>query len=290
MYSPTTSDKFILETDASDIGLGGCLKAKNDKGTHIVGFCSKKFVDNESGWNIVEKEAFAIVYCVKHFHHFLAGQQFTIRCDNRVVCYVKDKQKPRNKKLLGWALELSDYDYGVQHIPSKNNDIADCLSRLMCISEETLSQDEFLTEQGADKECCEALLYLAAGRKGFDVSRLGALKRHRKQLQVVDNVLMWKNKFVVPQGLRNRILKLCHDHPMAGHYAAERTYQRFSQKYFWPGAPEDVEKFVNECQKCNEFNHPRQNYVRAPLQPIETVNRFELVCYDLAGPFYPVTV
>ena len=290
LYSPTTSDKFILETDASDIGLGGCLKAKNGNGSFIVGYCSKKFVDNESGWNIVEKEAFAIVYSVKHFHHFLAGQQFTIRCDNRVVCYVKDKRKPRNKKLLGWALELSDYDYEVQHIPSKNNNIADCLSRLMCISVNTLSHDEFLHEQSADVECCEALLYLEAGRKGFDVSKLGSLKRHRKHLQVVNDVLMWKSKYVVPHGLRKKILELCHDHPMAGHFAADRTYQRFSEKYFWPGASSDVEKFVNSCQKCNEFNQPRTTYVKAPLQPIETTHRFELVCYDLAGPFHPKTV
>ena len=38
LYSPTTSDKFILETDASTIGLGGCLKAVNDRGTYIIGY------------------------------------------------------------------------------------------------------------------------------------------------------------------------------------------------------------------------------------------------------------
>ena len=290
LYSPTISDKFILETDASEIGLGGCLKATNDNGTYIVGYCSKKFVDNETRWNIVEKEAFGIMYSVKHFHHFLAGQQFTIRCDNRVVCYVKDKKKPKNKKLLGWALELSDYDYEVEHIPSKNNNIADCLSRLMCVAVNTLSEDKFVDKQSTDPECFEALLYLKAGRKGFDVNKLGLLKRHRKQLHILNNVLMWKNKYVVPQGLRKEILELCHTHPMAGHYGAERTYQRFSEKYFWPGAPADVEHFVNSCQKCNEFNQPRTSYVRAPLQPIETTRRFELVCYDLAGPFDPVTV
>ena len=42
LYSPTTKDRFILETDASDVGLGGCLKAVNAQGTRIVGFCSKK--------------------------------------------------------------------------------------------------------------------------------------------------------------------------------------------------------------------------------------------------------
>ncbi len=294
LYSPSSHDKFVLDTDASDIGLGGCLKAVNNNGTFIVGYCSKKFVDHEIGWNIVEKEAFAILHNIRHFHHFLAGGKFTIRCDNRVVSYVKDKTKPRNKKLLGWCLELSDYDYVIQHIPSKNNTIADCLSRLCAVASMDLSNElstqDFIREQQLDEECCTAKLYLDSGKRGFDVNKLGKLKRHRKFLNIVGGVLRWKNKVVVPKGLRASILYLCHNHPMSGHYASDRTYQRFSRKYFWPGALADVSDYVKACQKCNEFNPPRPQYTKAPLQPIETTNRFELICYDLAGPFIPKTV
>ena len=292
LYSPTVGDDFILETDASDIGLGGCLKATNSRGNFVVGYCSKKFVDNEIRWSIVEKEGFAILYAVRHFHHFLAGKKFTINCDNRVVCYINDKNQPRNKKLLNWALELSDYDFNINHIPSKNNEIADGLSRLMVVSSEStniLSNEDFEQGQHTDNECKEAMVYVSSGRKNFDVEKLGSLKRHRKHLHIENNVLMWKNKYVVPQGLRDRILRWCHDHPMSGHFATERTYQRFSEQYFWPGAPTDVENFVNNCEKCNQFNPPRNKYVKVPLQPIETTQRFELVCYDLAGPFTPVT-
>ena len=61
-----------------------------------MGYCSKKFVDNEVGWNIVEKEGFAILYGVRYFHHYLAGRRFTVNCDNRVNCYIRDKKKPSN--------------------------------------------------------------------------------------------------------------------------------------------------------------------------------------------------
>ena len=169
LYSPTIEDRFILETDASNVGLGGVLKATNNRGTYVIGYCSKKFVDNEINWNIVEKEAYAIIHNVKHFHHYLAGRRFTIRCDNRVVCYVKDKNKPRNKKLLNWALELGDYDYEVEHIPSKNNEIADCLSRISCISSPVsgnLSNEEFIHEQELDLECAAAKLYVDSIKTG----------------------------------------------------------------------------------------------------------------------------
>ena len=293
LYSPVIGDRFILETDASDVGLGACLKACNGKGTFIVGYCSKKFVDNEVGWSIVEKEGFAILYGIRHFHHYLAGQRFTINCDNRVVCYLNKKNQPRNKKLLNWALELSDYDFEVHHIPSKNNEVADCLSRVFVVNSsnslDVFSEDDFVQGQLADIECKEALSYVSCGKRGFDVNKLGSLKRHRKNLNVSNNILMWKNRYVVPRGLRAKILTWCHDHPMSGHFAMERTYQRFCEKYFWPGAPSDVENHVNSCNKCNEFNSPRNRYVKVPLQPINTSQRFELVCYDLAGPFYPTT-
>ena len=293
LYSPTIMDKFVLDTDASEVGLGGCLRAINEHGTFVIGYCSKKFVDNEVGWNIVEKEAYAIIHNVKHFHHYLTGRSFTIRCDNRIVCYIKEKNKPKNKKLLGWALELGDYDYEVEHIPSKNNEIADCLSRITCISSEmssNLSDEKFVCSQELDLECVAAKQYINTGKRNFDVSKLGSLKRHRKYLNIDNGVLKWKNKYVVPKGLHNKILNLCHTHPMSGHFATDRTYKRFSDKYFWPGAPIDVKNFVQSCRKCNEFNPPRTSYVKAPLQPIETDDRFELVCYDLAGPFIPTTV
>ena len=44
LYIPCKGDKFILETDASDIGIGGCLKVKNGQCEYIVGYCSKKIL------------------------------------------------------------------------------------------------------------------------------------------------------------------------------------------------------------------------------------------------------
>lgn len=311
LYSPSKNDRFILETDASDLGLGGCLKAVSCNNVeHVVGYLSKKFSKSECNWNIVEKETFAITYGVRYFRHFLIGKSFIIRCDNRIVSYLKDKSQPRNKKMLNWALELSEYDYVVQHIPSKNNNISDTLSRLLPINPRELhltltpqstvnsvndtlinNQESSLIKdaQATDPECYHAMKYLSKNRKNFDVSLLGSLKRYRKLLSEVDGILLWKNRYVVPNSLRSRILQYCHDHPMSGHFAIERTHDRFCNKFFWPKALEDVERYVKSCSQCNQFNHPR-SYVKAPLIPIQTDKRFQFVCYDLAGPFTPVTI
>ena len=92
------------------------------------------------------------------------------------------------------------------------------------------------------------------------------------------------------KGLQNKILCLCHGHQKAAHLGSERTYKRFQEKYFQPHALSGVDKFMKSCEKCNQFNPPHSNYIKAPLQLIRSKQRFELVCYDIAGPFLPVTI
>ena len=193
-------------------------------------------------------------------------------------------------------MELSEYDFHIIHIPSKQNNIADCLSRVNVLSHDNyeilpqLSLDEFQKAQQKDPEISSCIKYLVADRKTFDVALLGSLKRFRKQLHIKNSILMWKDKYVIPVTLRNRILMLCHDHPTSGHFAKQRTMDRFKVKYFWPNAFDDVSNWVESCSKCNAFNTPKGGYRRAPLQPIESDHRFQIVCYDLAGPFLPVTI
>ena len=72
---PSAGDDFIIETDASDVGIGGCLKVRRPTVKHelIVGFHSEKFKDQQTNWHIVEKEAYAILSNVQKFRHYLIG-------------------------------------------------------------------------------------------------------------------------------------------------------------------------------------------------------------------------
>ena len=72
-------------------------------------------------------------------------------------------------------------------------------------------------------------------------------------------------------------------------FAIDRTLSRFKECFYWPNALKDVISSVRGCLKCNAFNTPPGGYVRAPLNPINSPERFETVCYDIAGPFMPVT-
>ena len=295
LQSPRTYDTFILETDASDWGIGGCLKGRSDNGDeYVVSYHSSKLNDTEYRWNIVEKEGYAIVECVDKFRHYLIGKKFVLRTDNRVLTYLKSTHTSKSRKLLNWALTLSEYDYDIVHIPSNNNEIADCLSRLYSkvnvISElePKISRDELLQLQKEDPYMMCARKYLDTGLKSF-INELGPLKRFRKQLHINDDgILCWRGKVVVPEQLRTYVLEMAHDHPTSGHFAEDRTWSNLTSNYFWPYARNDVVNWIRSCQPCNEFN--QTVHVNRPLKPIEVESRFDFVCYDLAGPFLPKNI
>ena len=297
LRAPTGDDSFILEVDASDKGEGACLKARSshDDKIYIVGYASRKFNETESKWNIVEKEAHAIVFATEKFRHYLLGKPFLLRTDNRVTSFLQSKRSPKSRKLLNWALQLSEFYYEIEHIPSKNNAISDCLSRMHSVTSlEELQPDFSMASirdlQSKDQYIKAAIEYASSDKKDFDVSRLGLLKPYRSNLSMSqDGILQWRNCTVVPEELRGSVLRLCHDHPSSGHFAIDRTWTRLRECYFWPDAKQDVTNWVKSCKICASFNPPPQGYHKDQLQPIQSSERFELVCYDLAGPFMPAS-
>ncbi|KAG0419853.1 Retrovirus-related Pol polyprotein from transposon gypsy [Dictyocoela roeselum] len=79
LYYPNVHDPFILETDASDRGMGAILK-QNEK---IVGIYSYKFNKSEENYSVVEKETFAIVKVLHHFKNIIFNSRVTVKTDNR---------------------------------------------------------------------------------------------------------------------------------------------------------------------------------------------------------------
>ena len=86
----------------------------------------------------------------------------------------------------------------------------------------------------------KACYHYVHNKKHFNVDTLGPYKRFRKHFTVQNDVLFWKERYVIPPHLRHRILTLCHDHPMAGHFAIHRTLDQLQNKFFWPEALHDA--------------------------------------------------
>ena len=147
----------------------------------------------------------------------------------------------KSKKLANWALQLSDYDFDILHIPSSDNRVSDFFSRLyehvniISVFHPSITNEDLRSAQELDEHMAHALQYVAC-RRNFDVAKLGPLKRYRKFLTVDDHgVLRWKERIVLPQKFRSRLLQVAHDHPAAGHFAEDRTWKNVSGKFLATG-------------------------------------------------------
>ena len=120
----------MLQTDASDRGIGAVLSQCNDEGEeHPVAYFSCKLLPREERYSTVEKECLAIKLGIQAFRVYLLGRTFLIETDHCALEWL-DRLKGNNARLAGWSLVLQPYDFKVQHRPGQSNGNADALSRL----------------------------------------------------------------------------------------------------------------------------------------------------------------
>ena len=86
---------------------------------------------------------------------------------------------------------------------------------------------------------------------------------------------------IVPHQLRQSLLLEYHSLACGGHYAARKTFEALTQKYWWPQMKEDVQQFINDCMNCStklgqgRLSAPPMKNLPVPATPNE------VVCMDL---------
>ena len=85
---PKFDQKFVLETDASGLGLGAVLSQRQPDGKiHPVAFASRALSPCENNYGITELETLAVVWAVSHFRCYLYGQE-VVYTDHSAVCII----------------------------------------------------------------------------------------------------------------------------------------------------------------------------------------------------------
>ena len=100
------TEMFVLQTDASNQGLGAVLSQYAEDGyEHPVAFASRKLLPREVNYAVVEKECLAIVWALCQFHVYLYGQEFTIETDHLPLSWL-ERMKNKNARLTRWSLQI----------------------------------------------------------------------------------------------------------------------------------------------------------------------------------------
>ena len=127
LYLPDLNRPFVLETDASDIGIAGILTQVDASGRNRpVEYASKALNETEMRWNTREREAYAIVFCVRRWAKYLGTKPFTVVSDHESLSFLWGSE---SRKLERWAAYLSPFDMTCRYRSGGENHVADLLSR-----------------------------------------------------------------------------------------------------------------------------------------------------------------
>ena len=127
---PKFEDPFILYTDASTFALGAILAQKGEKNReYVIAYASRTLNKHERNYGVTELECLAVVWAVRHFHHYLHGQRFTVITDHAALRYLMNMTNPVGK-LGRWLMILNGYNLEIINRPGKQHSNVDTLSRI----------------------------------------------------------------------------------------------------------------------------------------------------------------
>lgn len=105
---PNFNLPFVVETDASDKGIGAVLVQQN----HPVAFLSRALGSRHQGLSTYEKESLAIILAIEHWSSYLQHAEFFIKTDHRSLSFLDDQrlttpwQHKALTKLLGLRYKI----------------------------------------------------------------------------------------------------------------------------------------------------------------------------------------
>ena len=87
--------EFVLETDASYVGLGAVLsQLQNDGKMHPIAYASRSLDPHEKNYAVTELETLAIVWAVRYFRAYLLGHQTTVFTDHSACMSLLSHPRP----------------------------------------------------------------------------------------------------------------------------------------------------------------------------------------------------
>ena len=84
----------------------------------------------------IELEALAVSWVMEKFHHFLYAIKFILKIDQKLLETILAKSlNAATLQLQRIPLKTFTYDFTIKFLPHKNNVLADCVSRFVCLQD-----------------------------------------------------------------------------------------------------------------------------------------------------------
>ena len=241
------------------------------------------------------KRRLVFVWAYERFNLYLYRlQTFDLVTDHEALKVIYSRGSKPSARIEHWVLRLQPYNYKVCCIKSRNN-IADALSRLTKIpaSRNSHYDDEYVRMVALESVPIalkiQEIEKVSADDEELQVVRgclasgnwEGAPKSYvcvRNELTIIGHVILRGTRIVIPEKLRQRVLRLAHE----GHQGIVKMKERLRSKMWWPGVDKEAERKCRECYGCQlvtkETIIPPVKTTRLPERP------WQDLALDLLGP------
>lgn len=300
---PNFNLPFMVYTDASEVGLGAVLVQQTGLGTEeVLAFASRTLNAAERNYTTTEQECLAIVWALEKWRYYLEGKFFTVVTDHSSLVWIFKTQKP-NTRLIRWALRLQEFTFSVEYRKGKYNTVPDALSRapcnqlssanpvcFTCLSEKSdnplglsLSDEILWKAQQNDGEIQQLYQTIVETGEVIVNSTTRFTILEDKVFRVVKLPFKTLYQVYIPTALRNQLLEIFHDDPLAGHLGQFKTFKRLQGLVYWPNLNQEVKQYIQACQVCQCYK-PESRRRSGKLVQTEVSRPWEMLGVDLMGP------
>lgn len=259
---------IILSTDASYNGIAAALSHQMKNGDiRPVLFISRTLSSAESNYSVLDKEGLAVFWAVKKLHHYLLGQQFTIKTDHKPLLSLLGEKHGippmASSRVHRWALYLSGFDYKMEYIKGTDNNVADMLSRHPIKTAEINNESNQLNliiaegipitsvrigvETKRDPILSKVWHYAMKGWPEYIKDEvLKPYFTRRDQITCEQGCLLWGYRVIIPNKLRLQLLDELH----ASHLGTVKMKSIARSYFWWPKMDQEIENLSKSCVPC----------------------------------------
>lgn len=237
-YSYSPEIPFIVEVDASDVGVGAVLSQRGaDNKLHPCAFLSHRLTPTERNYHVGDRELLAVKLALEEWRHWLDGAKhpFQVLTDHKNLEYIQ-QAKRLNPCQARWSLFFNRFQFILSYRPGSKNLKPDALSRVYV---NTPQEDSITPIIPSSKIIAPIRWELESTVK-------------QAQAREPDPGGGPTNCLFVPKAVRSQILQWGHCSRLTCHPGTSRTLEFLQRRFWWPTIKEDVTTFVNACPTCNQ--------------------------------------
>lgn len=291
LQHPDLNKPFVIETDASDFGVGAVLLQRDENDIlHPLAYESKKLSEAEQGYSVQERELLAVLHALRVWRCFIDGSSYIVYTDHNPLQFLRTKANPTSR-LVRWLAEIETYNPNIQYKPGKENVVPDALSRCTVSSNSKVLglEPDYLYVSRNLPEADWPLYYQIDIPEGISDQMKRRIEKEKEKFLVKDGQVWRKIKIGTKESLvqfcpfSRRADLIAKFHDGFGHAGQATMFDLLRKRWWWPTMPLDISNWLSACTQCQLAAGADKGKHHAPMVPSVVPPAFSRWHLDFVG-------